>query len=108
VGGHALDVVKREDAWPALGARRRRWAELSRMVFAVDVEVCPRVGGATRIIGFVTRRSQPGRVGPLQSVTFCGNMSLWARRGEEATSSSREMAITRPGTCTSIEMAGSS
>jgi hypothetical protein len=27
--------------WPALRARRRRWAELLRMVFRVEVEVCP-------------------------------------------------------------------
>ena len=40
--------------WPALRARRRRWAELLRMVYAIDVEVCPRCGGAARIVGFVT------------------------------------------------------
>jgi hypothetical protein len=40
--------------WPALKARRRRWAELLRMVFQVDVEVCPRCGGEARIVGFVT------------------------------------------------------
>jgi hypothetical protein len=40
--------------WPALRARRRRWAELLRRVYAVDVEVCPRCGGEARILGFVT------------------------------------------------------
>jgi hypothetical protein len=40
--------------WPALRARRRRWAELLRLVYAVDVEVCGRCGGAARIVGFVT------------------------------------------------------
>jgi hypothetical protein len=40
--------------WPALRARRRRWSELLRLVFAVDVEVCPRCGGAACIVGFVT------------------------------------------------------
>jgi len=40
--------------WPALRARRRRWAELLRRVFKVEVDVCPRCGGEARIIGFVT------------------------------------------------------
>lgn len=39
---------------PALRARRRRWAELLRLVFQVDVEVCPRCGGEARILAFVT------------------------------------------------------
>ena len=61
--GVVLAGVRPEDAqahereaepWPALKARRRRWAELLRRVFAVDVEVCPRCGGAMGIIGFVT------------------------------------------------------
>ena len=30
-----------EESWPALRARRRRWAELLRLVFKVEVEVCP-------------------------------------------------------------------
>ncbi len=42
------------DAWPALRARRRRWAELLRAMFRVDVEGCPRCGGQARILGFVT------------------------------------------------------
>ena len=40
--------------WPALRARRRRWAERLRLVFKVEVEVCPRCGGEARIVGFVT------------------------------------------------------
>jgi hypothetical protein len=40
--------------WPALCARRRRWSELLRMVFQVDVERCGRCGGPARIGGFVT------------------------------------------------------
>lgn len=40
--------------WSALRARRRRWTELLRLVFAVDVEVCGRCGGAARSVGFVT------------------------------------------------------
>ena len=39
--------------WPALRARRR-WAELLRLVFQVEVEVCPRCGGEARILAFVT------------------------------------------------------
>jgi len=46
--------VEREQSWPALRPRRRRWAELLRAVFQAQVEVCPRCGGAMRILGFVT------------------------------------------------------
>jgi hypothetical protein len=41
-------------AWPALKARRRRWAELLRLVFRVEVETCPRCGGEARIVAFLT------------------------------------------------------
>jgi hypothetical protein len=37
--------------WPALKARKRRWAELLRMVFQVEVEVCPRGGGEALLAG---------------------------------------------------------
>ena len=63
--------------WPALRARRRRWAELLRMVFQVDVERCVRCGGAMRIVAFITeprvvrrilahleRRGTDARAGP--------------------------------------------
>jgi len=48
--------------WPALRARRRRWAELLRLVFQVEVEVCPRCGGAARIVGFVTEPAVVRRI----------------------------------------------
>ena len=48
------EAAAQEESWPALRARRRRWAELMRLVFKVDVEVCARCGGEARIIGFVT------------------------------------------------------
>ena len=67
--------------WPALKARRRRWAELLRRVFKVEVEVCPRCGGAVRILAFVTepvvvrrilghleRRGVEARAGPWAAV----------------------------------------
>jgi hypothetical protein len=59
--GEPPGVVEREDTWPALRARRRRWAELMRMVFRVDVEVCPRCGG-TRILGFITEPAVVARI----------------------------------------------
>jgi len=52
--GELPDVGEPEASWPALQARRRRWGELLRLVFRVDVEVCARCGGEARIIGFVT------------------------------------------------------
>jgi hypothetical protein len=42
------------DDWPALRARRRRWAELLRRVFEIEVSVCPACAGAMRIVAFVT------------------------------------------------------
>ena len=50
------------EPWPALRARRRRWAELLRMVFKVEVEVCPRCGGEMSIIGFVTEHAVITRI----------------------------------------------
>ena len=40
--------------WPALRARRRRWAELLRRTFQIEGEVCPACGGAMRILAFST------------------------------------------------------
>ena len=70
-----------EANWPALRARRRRWAELLRLVFEVDVQVCAHCGGKARIIGFVTepqvirrilvhleRRGVDARAGPWAGV----------------------------------------
>ena len=51
-----------QDAWSALRARRRRWAELLRRVFRVDVEVCPRCRGAMAIVGFVTEQAVVRRI----------------------------------------------
>jgi hypothetical protein len=42
------------EPWPALKARRQRWAELLRLVYQVDVTVCSRCGGEMRIVAFVT------------------------------------------------------
>ena len=59
----AHDDAEREvAAWPALRARRRRWAELPRLVFAVDVTVCPRCGGEMRILAFVTEHAVVTRI----------------------------------------------
>jgi hypothetical protein len=79
--GEPPSIVEHEASWPALRARRRRWAELLRLVFKVDVEVCARCGGEARIIGFVTepqvvrrilahldRRGVDARAGPWAGV----------------------------------------
>lgn len=50
----AREPERGTEPWPALRARRRRWAELLRLVFEVDVSVCPRCGGEMRILAFVT------------------------------------------------------
>jgi len=74
-----------EGEWPGLKARRRRWAELLRMVFQVEVAECPRCGGEARIVGFVTeprvvrrilahleRRGVEARAGPRAGVAVAG------------------------------------
>jgi hypothetical protein len=48
------EATEAGQAWPALRARRRRWAELLRLVFRVEVEVCARCGGEARIVAFIT------------------------------------------------------
>jgi hypothetical protein len=84
--GEPPGAVEREDTWPALRARRRRWAELMRMVFAVDVEVCPRCGGAARIIGFVTQPAIVARI-----------LSHLTRRGVDARAGPWAGAVAAPG-----------
>ena len=71
--------------WPALKARRRRWAELLLLVFRVEVGVCPRCGSAARIVAFITepavvrrilahleRRGVEARAGPWAGVAVPG------------------------------------
>ena len=48
--------------WPALRARRRRWAERLRRVFQVEVDLCPACGGALRIIAFITELAVVRRI----------------------------------------------
>ena len=77
---------ERADAWPALQACRRRWAELLRAVFAVDVEVCARCGGAMRILGFVTAPAVAARI-----------LAHLARRGIDARAGPWAGAAAAPG-----------
>ena len=60
--GEPAEGTEAENAWPALRARRRRWAERLRLVFRVEVEVCPRCGGEARIVGFVTESAAVRRI----------------------------------------------
>ena len=48
--------------WPALRARRRRWAERLRWVFKVEIEVCPRCSGAMSIVAFITAQAAVRRI----------------------------------------------
>lgn len=84
----AVAAPSRESAgeWPALRARRRRWAELLRRVFRVEVEVCPRCGGAARILAFVT---EPGGVRRI--------LDHLERRGVEARAGPWAAAAVDPG-----------
>jgi hypothetical protein len=66
------DAGREGAAWPALRARRR-WAELLRLVFQVDVTVRPSCGGPMRIIAFVTEHAVVTRI-----------LAHLARRGVEA------------------------
>ena len=56
------------------------------MVFAVDVEVCPRCGGAARIIGFVTQSAVAGHI-----------LAHLARRGVDARAGPWAGAPAAPG-----------
>jgi hypothetical protein len=56
------EAPEADHAWPALRERRRRWAELLRLMFRVEVEVCPRCGGEARILGFVTEPAVVRRI----------------------------------------------
>jgi hypothetical protein len=68
--GPAVVIVPREAAsdWPALQARRRRWAELLRLVFRIEIEVCPTHlrwvpdGGSMTVLGFVTDQAVVRRI----------------------------------------------
>ena len=84
--GEPPRAAEREDAGPALRARRRRWADLLRRVFAVDGERCPRGGGAARIVGFVTPPVVLGRI-----------LAHLARRGIDARAGPGAGAAAAPG-----------
>jgi hypothetical protein len=62
--GPAPESVPRETAadGPALQARRRRWAELLRLVFRIEIEVCPRCGGSMKLLGFITEPTVVRRI----------------------------------------------
>ena len=47
---------------PALRARQRRWAELLRLVFRIEIEVCPRCGGEMKVLGFITEPAVAHRI----------------------------------------------
>jgi hypothetical protein len=69
------------EPWPALQARRRRWAELLRLVFAVDVEVCPTCG-EMRILAFVTETAVVRRIlGHLERGGVDARAGPWAAAG---------------------------
>jgi hypothetical protein len=84
--GAPPEATEREESWPALTARRRRWAELLRRVFAVEVERCPRCGGAARILGFVTQPAVAARI-----------LAHLARRGIAARAGPWAAAAASPG-----------
>jgi hypothetical protein len=72
----AVGAERETEPWPALRARRRRWAELLRLVFAVEVTVCPRCGGEMRILAFVTEPAVVTRI-----LAHLGRRGVDARAG---------------------------
>ena len=64
VDGPAVEAASPQPAgdWPALRARRRRWAELLRLVFKLEIEVCPRCSGAMSIAAFITAQAAVRRI----------------------------------------------
>ena len=59
LAGAGHEAAYEPEPWPALRARRRRWAELLRLVY---VEVCRRCGGEMRILAFVTEHAVVTRI----------------------------------------------
>ena len=88
VAAPSAEMVSPEPAgdWPALRARRRRWAELLRLVFKVEVEVCARCGGEARIVGFITEPAVVRRI-----------LEHLARRGVDARAGPWTGAAAAPG-----------
>ena len=84
--GEPPEATVDEESWPALRARRRRGAELLRLVFQVEVEVCPRCGGEARIIGFVTEPAVVRRI-----------LAHLERRGVDARAGPWAGAVAAPG-----------
>jgi hypothetical protein len=80
------EVPESGNVWPALRARRRRWAELLRLVFRVEVETCPRCGGEARILGFVTEPAVIRRI-----------LAHLERRGVDARAGPWAAAAAAPG-----------
>ena len=80
------EAAVQEESWPALRARRRRWAELLRLVFKVEVEVCPRCGGEARIVGFISEPAVVRRI-----------LEHLARRGVDARAGPWTGAAAAPG-----------
>jgi hypothetical protein len=81
-----VEVPEAGNAGPALQVRRRRWAELLRLVFRVEVEVCARCGGEARILGFVTEPKVVRRI-----------LAHLERRGVDARAGPWAAAPTAPG-----------
>jgi hypothetical protein len=73
------EMTEAGNPWPALRARRWRWAEWLRLVFRVEVEVCPRCGGEARILGFVTEPAVVRRIlGHLERREVDARAGPWA------------------------------
>ncbi len=58
----AREVEREAEPWPALQARWLALGGTARFVFQVDVMVCPRCGGAMRILAFVTEPAVVRRI----------------------------------------------
>jgi ribosomal protein S27E len=57
---------------PGTTRRRLRWAELIRRVYETDPLLCPKCGGAMKIISFIEKRDQAGTIEKI--LRHCG---LW-------------------------------
>ena len=65
--------------WPALRARKRRWAERLRLVFKIEVEGCPRWSGAMSIVAFITEQAVVRRIlAPLDRRHVDARAGPWA------------------------------
>ena len=80
-GSPATSVRPADESSPSARVRRKRWAQLLRLVFEVDPLVCPRCGGAMSFVALITPEQSAVILAILGHPLGCGPCSPTRRRG---------------------------